>query len=1139
MTDLFAATEPRRAAEAAEAAAADACFIERQLPVSKLSKESYKERKSNAGQTLTALGSYWKGRKPLILVRAVVIGLLLPATDDPARDRAIFLKLMLMDCEGLRRRKAKSIAVARARQLLPAGLHGEAFDGDRWSRKLAKERRTELERQAFDAMGLDEKLTYCVRPEELPESALDDIWPEVNAHLGTNAAGLPELVRQLGERRFGHVPRVGDPFCGGGSIPFEAARLGCDVHASDLNPIACLLTWGALNIVGGNAATRSRIAQAQARIVAEVDRQIVDLGFEHDGYHDKELRLPIDAPTRWRHGWKVSRQGQPVPPEAPPYAVICPETGWRVPMVETFQGHQPTKTILDLVPDDLRQAYALRPRSGVSDEEWDAAALGTVFCDDGEFWLGHCPATEAVATAGVGERVRVRIANRAKAYLYCLETRCEKSGWLAPMAPSWVISKNYRTVAKLVPDPPAKRFKIEVVKGVTDEQIAAAEAAGTVKERALRYALDGREYMTPITALRGDVELKSRYPDAESRQRDEERLSQCHNRYSPTAGNDLRRWEKDDIVPRAEDIFQERLYSIQWSRPDGSFFYAGVTERDEERERQVTAYVHARLAEWQAQGLVPDLPIEPGAKTDEPIRTRGWTHWHHLFNPRHLLIGALIRQEMLNLTDPTLAMGAAIGLASVLDCLSKLTRWRMGFAGSEATAQGADNAEQVFYNQALNTLYNYGNRASQSLWRRFTPETKSFQSTNEFNILTLSSDKVAEIVDFWISDPPYADAIQYHEITEYFLAWLRRNPPKPDWVWDSRRELAIKGEEKAFRQAMIGAYSAMAGHMPENGQQVVMFTHQDVGVWADLAEILWASGLQVTAGWCIGTETESATKQGNYVQGTVLLVLRKRLGEERGYLARLQRRVEDAVREQLADMRALDDKEQPNFGDADYQLAAYAAALKVLTRYAVIDGKPVASEALRERKRGEGSEVERLLDRARRLASDFLVPESLSRPVWDELGPEERFFLKGLELERAGELRIGAYQEMARGFGVEDYRAMLATTRANQVRLKTAAEFGRRDLKRAGSADRAEDAALDRFAGGIVRHALYGIREAAESSDLREALIWFRGNLLDYWNRQRLLIGVLDYLAGIRTDERAAEAEVAQQLAGAVHNDRP
>jgi putative DNA methylase len=65
-------------------------FIEAQFPVGRLSAEAYKERKAGAGQTLTALGSYWKGRKPLILVRAVVLGTLLPATSDPARTSTSF-----------------------------------------------------------------------------------------------------------------------------------------------------------------------------------------------------------------------------------------------------------------------------------------------------------------------------------------------------------------------------------------------------------------------------------------------------------------------------------------------------------------------------------------------------------------------------------------------------------------------------------------------------------------------------------------------------------------------------------------------------------------------------------------------------------------------------------------------------------------------------------------------------------------------------------------------------------------------------------------------------------------------------------------------------------------------------------------
>ena len=83
-------------------------FIEVQFPVSKVSKESYKERKAGQSQTLTGLGKWW-GRKPLILVRAALLGLLMPASDQPQKDREIFLKILAMDDEGLWQRKNKPI----------------------------------------------------------------------------------------------------------------------------------------------------------------------------------------------------------------------------------------------------------------------------------------------------------------------------------------------------------------------------------------------------------------------------------------------------------------------------------------------------------------------------------------------------------------------------------------------------------------------------------------------------------------------------------------------------------------------------------------------------------------------------------------------------------------------------------------------------------------------------------------------------------------------------------------------------------------------------------------------------------------------------------------------------------------------
>src|SRR5205807_9119997 len=39
----------------------------------------------------------------------------------------------------------------------------------------------------------------------------------------------------------GDAPKVLDPFSGGGAIPLEALRLGCEAHAIDLNPVAHLI----------------------------------------------------------------------------------------------------------------------------------------------------------------------------------------------------------------------------------------------------------------------------------------------------------------------------------------------------------------------------------------------------------------------------------------------------------------------------------------------------------------------------------------------------------------------------------------------------------------------------------------------------------------------------------------------------------------------------------------------------------------------------------------------------------------------------------------------------------------------------------------------------------------------------------
>src|SRR5205807_949118 len=65
---------------------------------------------------------------------------------------------------------------------------------------------------------------------------------------GTNEHVLRQAREEIRKSCRGTLPPVLDPFCGGGSIPLEAQRLGLEAHASDLNPVAVLITKALIEI---------------------------------------------------------------------------------------------------------------------------------------------------------------------------------------------------------------------------------------------------------------------------------------------------------------------------------------------------------------------------------------------------------------------------------------------------------------------------------------------------------------------------------------------------------------------------------------------------------------------------------------------------------------------------------------------------------------------------------------------------------------------------------------------------------------------------------------------------------------------------------------------------------------------------
>jgi putative DNA methylase len=944
----------------------DKSFIETQFPVSLISKETLKEGDAKQSQTLTGLGKWW-GRKELILIRASILGMLMPASSNPPKDREIFLKILTMDADGLWQRRSKSIPAQTIADWLPEQEAKVVFEdndrgGVRWIKDLGPAKKEEITRRYFDHLSYDEKLEYCDRPEQI-EGPSKKAWLDINAHLGTTANNIQELIGQLGKERFGRTPRVGDAFCGGGSIPFEAARLGCEVYGSDLNPVAAALTWSGLNLVH-NQSQFDDLIKVQEELFERVDQQIIEWGIENN------------------------------------------ENGWR-----------------------------------------------------------------------------------ANAYLYCTEVTCPSCNYSVPLANSWAIAPTTKVVAKLIKNEKNKNFDIDLIQNASIQDFELARSTATLQDSRLQCPS----------------------------------CNESHSIDSIRSIQKLRDFEKDQFLFRGDDVFRERLFAIRWEIPNEN----GRSERvykcpdvyDKNREEKVIKLLSESFVDWQSKGFIPSGRIDDGAETTRLRRERGWCYWHHLFTPRQLLVHGLI-SSFIKHNDKS-HMVIALSLAKAADWDSRLCRWGTGAA--------RESIAQTFYNQAFNPFFNYAGKGF-SLLKNNLLIKPPIVHCKHTNIDLIDARDANFDADLWITDPPYADAVNYHELTDFFLAWYDKHLEAffPEWKITNRQALAVKGRGQDFKISMIAIYRRLALKMPANGLQMVQFTHQDPSVWADLGMILWVAGLQVSAAWTVSTETSIGVKSGNYVRGTVLLVLRKRATHQEVFPDELPSLIEDEVCAQLDEMTALDDKDQPIFGDTDYQLAAYAAALRVMTQFSTIEGINVENELFRERQKNQKSAFEKLIDQAIETACNYLIPKGFDEFQWKGLAASERLYLKGLELEKHGELRAGAYQELAKGFGVREYAFMFAKTKANEVRFKTGTEFKRANL------------GGENFAGSLMRHVLFALHETVTKENAREGVNYLRTEVSDFWGNRKKIIEILRYLNRLAHIDHMphweVDAEAAQTLAGAIEN---
>ena len=196
------------------------------FPIAEVSRHAVREKSIRHGHPSTL--HLWWARRPLASSRAVLMALLLPDPGDA-------------HCPAAFKEEARRILLAHDGR--PLG----------WTQAVAKDE------------GLRRVLLKFIA-----DFANWDVAPNP-AWLATSRA----LVRAAhGEE----PPLVVDPFAGGGSIPLEALRVGCEAFASDLNPVACLILKVMLEYIPRHGPKLAEeLREAGRRIKEQAETELADL----------------------------------------------------------------------------------------------------------------------------------------------------------------------------------------------------------------------------------------------------------------------------------------------------------------------------------------------------------------------------------------------------------------------------------------------------------------------------------------------------------------------------------------------------------------------------------------------------------------------------------------------------------------------------------------------------------------------------------------------------------------------------------------------------------------------------------------------------------------------------------------------
>ena len=845
----------------------------------------------------------------------------------------------------------------------------------------------------------------------------------------TSESGIGFFREEIRRAFGGRAPRVLDPFAGGGAIPLEAMRLGCEVVASDLNPVAWFILRCTLHyphLLSGQTrplpdfALQDRelmtafVKAHGAKTPAAVRKGLAAFGFsaqsEDGAAHGRsQERTLVSASVETDFAWHFRAWGR--------------EVLRRV--QRSLAGRYPTYAEFEPVRskgrarrwDEAEVEFDPRPRQLLEPDVDGAVSTAEL---NGEF-----------SRAYLDDKRNPRwIAKPTVAYLWTRTVACAACRKEVPLLKTrWLCKKDRKRIRlMLVVTDAGVDFDIE------EDVPSKADAAGTMSDSGVTCPSCG------VTATMADLRAAGRSGALGSRMTAVVVDGQRGKEYRLPTEAEL------EAARVEEDALTRAFASVPFGSPEEQTPKAGV-----------------------------------GASRAFSVDGYGFDTWRKLFTNRQLLALATILRETRNASsqlvgcveawrDPLVSYLSA-AISRVADRGSCITTWTNDREGIGHTfARFAlpmvwDFAESCPMGSATGGFP----QAVEWVARVVEHTSVAAHGAPVPAVLRMSAGQMsAGNFDVICTDPPYYDAIPYSDLMDFFYVWLRRVlhglSPEIDAVfadplgpkWDSEADdgeliddaARFDGNRDAskrnYEDGMARAFSRFHEALRDDGRLVIVFANKSPDAWETLVSALIRAGFVVDASWPIQTEMQNRQRSlgSAALASSIWLVCKKRPRTARpGWDNRV-----------LADMQTNIIEKLREFWDAgirgpDFVWAATGPALEAFSRHPVVK---------RTDEPGKQLTVTSFLRHVRRMVAAFVVHRLFGddEADTDELDDPTTYYLLhrsdfGLGPAPAGACILyaiscnladsdlaGRLDLLARGGKARDDDAPQTETKGSELRLK-------------------------------------------------------------------------------------------------------